>query len=75
MLEEVFGTGTAAVISPVGHLRFQDHVMQVGDGSIGKVSQKIYDTITGIQVGKLKDEFGWTVEYKQFSKNQDMRLN
>lgn len=63
-LEEVFGTGTAAVISPVGHLRFQDHVMQIGDGGIGKISQKLYDTITGIQLGKLEDTFGWTVEIK-----------
>ena len=61
-LEEVFGTGTAAVISPVGHLRFQDHVLQVGDGGIGPISQKLYDTITGIQLGKLEDTFGWTVE-------------
>lgn len=61
-LEEVFGTGTAAVISPVGHLRFEDTVIQVKDGSIGALSQKIYDTITGIQLGKLEDTFGWTVE-------------
>lgn len=63
-LEEVFGTGTAAVISPVGHLRFKDHVMQIGDGGIGPVSHKLYDTITGIQLGKLEDTFGWTVEVK-----------
>lgn len=63
-LEEVFGTGTAAVISPVGHLRFQNHVMQIGDGGIGQISQKLYDTITGIQLGKVEDTFGWTVEIK-----------
>lgn len=63
-LEEVFGTGTAAVISPVGHLRFQDHVLQIGNGGIGELSQKIYDTITGIQLGKIEDSFGWTVEVK-----------
>lgn len=61
-LEEVFGTGTAAVISPVGHLRFQDHVIQVKDGSIGELSQKLYDTITGIQLGKIEDTNHWTVE-------------
>lgn len=61
-LEEVFGTGTAAVISPVGHLRFEDHVMQVKDGGIGELSQRIYDTITGIQLGKVEDTFNWTVE-------------
>lgn len=63
-LEEVFGTGTAAVISPVGHLRFEDMVIQVKDGGIGPLSQKIYDTITGIQLGKIEDTFGWTVEVK-----------
>lgn len=61
-LEEVFGTGTAAVISPVGHLRWQDHLMQVQDGKIGSISQKLYDTITGIQLGRIADTHGWTVE-------------
>ena len=61
-LEEVFGTGTAAVISPVGKLRYMDEVMTINDGSIGKLSQKIYDTITGIQWGKIDDPFGWRVE-------------
>jgi len=61
-LEEVFGSGTAAVISPVGHLRFGDKVLQVKDGGIGELSQKIYDTITGIQLGKIEDPFGWSVE-------------
>lgn len=63
-LEEVFGTGTAAVISPVGHLRFEDMVIQVKDGGIGTLSQKLYDTITGIQLGELEDTFNWTVEIK-----------
>lgn len=61
-LEEVFGTGTAAVISPVGQLRWEDHIMKVQDGGIGPISQKLYDTITGIQLGKLKDELNWTVD-------------
>ena len=60
-LDEVFGTGTAAVISPVGKLRYVDEVMQIGDGNIGKVSQKIYDTVTGIQLAKIDDPFGWRV--------------
>jgi branched-chain amino acid aminotransferase len=63
-LEEVFGTGTAAVISPVGALRFGDRVMQIKDGSIGEYSQKLYDTITGIQLGKIKETKGWVVEVK-----------
>lgn len=61
-LEEVFGTGTAAVISPVGKLRYKNDVMQIGDGNIGEISQKLYDTVTGIQTGKLNDDFGWRVE-------------
>ena len=60
-LEEVFGSGTAAVISPVGKLRYKDDVMTIGTGDIGEVSQKLYDTITGIQWGKIEDEFGWSV--------------
>ena len=60
-LEECFGTGTAAVISPVGKLRYKDDVMVIGGGEIGPVSQKIYDTVTGIQLGKLDDPFGWRV--------------
>ena len=59
-LEECFGTGTAAVISPVGKLRFKDDVMTINNNEIGPVSQKLYDTITGIQWGKCEDTFGWT---------------
>lgn len=60
-LEEVFGTGTAAVISPVGHLRFEDNVIQVKDGGIGPISQKLYDTIVGTQLGRIEDVNNWTV--------------
>lgn len=63
-LEEVWGTGTAAVISPVGHLRFQDQVIQIKDGGIGELSQRLYDTVTGIQLGRLADTRGWTVEVR-----------
>ena len=61
-LEECFGTGTAAVISPVGKLRYKDDVMLINNNTIGEVSQKLYDTITGIQWGKIKDENKWTIE-------------
>lgn len=61
-LEEVWGTGTAAVISPVGYLRFEDTVIKIKDGGIGEISQKLYDTVTGIQLGKIEDNFAWTVE-------------
>ena len=60
-LSEVFGTGTAAVISPVGHLKWGDKVMTINNNKIGPVSQMIYDTLTGIQWGKIPDEFGWIV--------------
>ena len=59
-LEEVFGTGTAAVISPVGQLRWEQNTMQVQDGGIGPLSQRCYDTITGIQIGKIEDNHNWT---------------
>ena len=61
-LEECWGTGTAAVISPVGKLRYVDEVMNINGGQIGELSQKLYDTITGIQTGKLPDERGWRVK-------------
>ena len=60
-LEECWGTGTAAVISPVGKLRYDDEVMTINGGEIGQLSQKLYDTITGIQTGKLEDPRGWRV--------------
>lgn len=61
-LEEVFGTGTAAVISPVGHLRWGENDMQIMDGGIGKLSQKLYETLTGIQLGNVPDDHNWTME-------------
>ena len=61
-LDEVFGTGTAAVISPVGELNWEGHIMKINNGEIGKISQKLYDAITGIQSGAIPDQMGWTVE-------------
>ncbi|MBR5316446.1 MAG: branched chain amino acid aminotransferase, partial [Lachnospiraceae bacterium] len=61
-LEEVWGTGTAAVISPVGHLRQGDTDVEINGGGIGELSQKLYDTITGIQLGKIEGPQGWVVE-------------
>ena len=58
-LKEVFGTGTAAVISPVGHLKWGDKVMEINDNKIGEISQKLYDTMTSMQYGKIEDKFGW----------------
>lgn len=58
-LKEAFGTGTAAVISPIGTFEWNGKKITVGNGGIGEVSQMLYDTITGIQCGKIKDEFNW----------------
>jgi len=63
-LEEAFGTGTAAVISPIGELHWNGKSMIINNGKIGDISKKLYDAITGIQYGRIKDEFGWTVEVK-----------
>ena len=60
-LEEVFGTGTAAVVSPVNKLRYEDDVMNIGDGSIGELTQKLSDELTGIQWGEREDKRGWRV--------------
>ena len=59
---EMFGSGTAAVISPVGLLRYKDTDMKLSDGKIGELSQKLYDELTGIQWGKRPDPFNWTVK-------------
>lgn len=60
-LEECFGTGTAAIISPVGELRWGDRVMTVNNNQIGEITQRIFDTITGIQTGTMADEDNWVV--------------
>lgn len=61
-LEEAWGCGTAAVVSPIGQLSYQgvDHI--VCGGKIGETTQELYDTLTGIQWGKLPDTYGWTVK-------------
>ena len=61
-LEEAFGTGTAAVISPVGELNWGNRNMIINNREIGELSRKLYDTLTGIQTGKLEDRYQWTIE-------------
>ena len=61
-LTEAFGTGTAAVISPVGTLAWKDEVLTIGGGDIGPVAQKLYDTLTGIQYGRVADDHGWVTK-------------
>jgi branched-chain amino acid aminotransferase len=60
-LREVFGTGTAAVISPVGELAYRGQRIVVGGGGIGALTRRLYDTIVGIQYGTAPDTQGWTV--------------
>lgn len=61
-LEEAFGTGTAAVISPIGQLTWDDTHMVINDSQTGPVAKRLYDTITGIQYGTETDPFGWVVK-------------
>lgn len=60
ILEEAFGTGTAAVISPIGSLVWNDEKITINQGKTGELSKRLYDTITDIQYGKTKDPFGWS---------------
>ena len=60
-LEEVFGTGTAAVVSPVKELDWKGDKVFISGGKIGELTQKLYDTLTGIQWGKIPDTKGWIV--------------
>ncbi len=60
-LTEIFGTGTAAVISPVGELCYQDKKYTVADGNTGELSQRLFDELQGIQYGKQEDPFKWTI--------------
>ncbi|MBP1736446.1 MAG: branched-chain amino acid aminotransferase [Oscillospiraceae bacterium] len=61
-LEEAFGSGTAAVVSPIGEMGWGDQKIVINNGNIGPLTQKLYDTLTGIQWGTLPDPFGWTVK-------------
>ena len=61
-LEEAWGSGTAAVISPIGVLAWEDETVTVNGGKIGDLSQKLYDTLTGIQWGREADPYGWSVK-------------
>lgn len=63
-LEESFGTGTAAVISPIGQLKFEGTEYVIQDGTIGETAQLLYDTLMGIQYGKIDDPYGWKVIVK-----------
>ena len=61
-LEEAFGTGTAAVISPVGEFIYRDDKVEVNGFKTGELTQKLYNYLTGIQWGTEEDKYGWIVE-------------
>ncbi len=61
-LDEAWGTGTAAVVSSIGEMGWEGKSVTVNGGKIGSLTQKLYDTLTGIQWGTLPDEHGWTVK-------------
>lgn len=58
-LTEIFGSGTAAVISPVGTLKYEDKVISIGQGKVGPVAMKLYNAIMDIQYGRAEDPMGW----------------
>ena len=58
-LDEIFGSGTAAVISPVGEIKYGDTVLTVSDGKVGEMAKKFYKELTDIQYGKTKVQVGW----------------
>ncbi|MCF8025886.1 MAG: branched-chain amino acid aminotransferase, partial [Desulfobacteraceae bacterium] len=58
-LRECFGSGTAAVISPVGEIRYKDKRLEIGDGKVGSWARKFFDAITDIQYGRAEDTGGW----------------
>ena len=61
-LEEAWGTGTAAVVSPIGHLFYNGKEYTISDNKIGALTQKLYNELTAIQWGKAEDKFGWSVK-------------
>ncbi len=61
-LEEAWGTGTAAVVSPIGELNYKGDIVTVSDFKTGELTQKLYDYLTGIQWGKIADPYGWVQE-------------
>ncbi len=62
LLSEAFGTGTAAVVSPVGEFHYKGEALIVNERKIGPVARRLYDTITGIQYGEIEDTYDWNVK-------------
>jgi branched-chain amino acid aminotransferase len=61
---EAISVGTAAVVSPIGELKWGDVVMRFNDGSIGPIARRMYDELTAIQTCKAEDKFGWVYKVK-----------
>jgi branched-chain amino acid aminotransferase len=58
-ITEMFGSGTAAVVSPIGEIMLESEIVKIGDGNPGPVSQKLFKALTDIQRGRMADRFGW----------------
>jgi branched-chain amino acid aminotransferase len=66
ILQDCFGTGTAATIAPVGRIGYDDgDDIIINNDTVGPFAKKMYDELLGIQYGKLEDKYGWTVEIKK----------
>jgi branched-chain amino acid aminotransferase len=63
-LKEIFGSGTAAVISPVGNIKFDGKEITIASGEVGPVAARLFDDLTNIQYGKAEDTFNWTMPVK-----------
>ena len=61
-LEEAWGTGTAAVVSPIGELAMEGKKVTISGNQIGELTQKLYDNLTGIQWGRLADPHNWIMK-------------
>ncbi|MBP1970712.1 branched-chain amino acid aminotransferase [Virgibacillus natechei] len=68
LLEEAFGAGTAAVISPISQFTWNNNDSLIKDGKTGAIAKRLYDTLTGIQYGREKDPFDWIVKVEKGSK-------
>lgn len=60
-LNEIFGSGTAAVISPVGEIKYEDHIAVVNDGKVGPIAKRLFDAMVDIQYARADDPMGWVV--------------
>jgi branched-chain amino acid aminotransferase len=66
---DVFGTGTAAIISPVGELKFRDKIMKINNGETGELSMRLFNALTGIQYGETEDTYHWLTPVPDKSTN------